>query len=247
MFWLFCGCKWDRWHKYLQQVEWTSSRGFWMWFLALNSQFIGAGFGCTRSAPSWSLDPRRSHRESSACAPLQQIFGWFFLPRAGLEFGFGFGFSALDSSFVHSLNFGTVEHNDATMDDRSTSRNCVHIHISISMSMSDVGYIEMDFCYFLFFCLLSTAPLFLGLYSVLSLCFSDRFENFEPEAKNAEKRLPDRRRRCQRLGFLCRRRLRRRRRRWRCCWGSQRCSPLSGLRSPFFAPEMLWSTIIVFV
>jgi len=28
------------------------SRGFWMWFLALNSQFIGAGFGCTRSAPS---------------------------------------------------------------------------------------------------------------------------------------------------------------------------------------------------
>lgn len=46
---------------------------------------------------------------------------------------------------------------------------------------------------------------------VFMLFFSERPENFEPEAKNAEKRLADCKHRCQRLAFRCRRRLRRRR------------------------------------
>lgn len=139
-----------------------------------------------------------------------------------------------------------MEHNDATTtDDRSTSRNCVHIHIfdlDLDVDSRCRCWVYRNGC--LLFSVFPSSVRWPPASSVrrslfgrvFMLFFSERPENFEPEAKNAEKRLADCKHRCQRLAFRCRRRLRRRR---LLLLLLRLAKMLSTLRSPIFAPEML--------
>lgn len=88
---------------------------------------IGAGFGCTRSAPCGNLGPRLARKGSNQCAPSPQIYAFLPILQDSLPLEiYREGWRRVEVEFFSpSMNFGTKNTGRPV---EKKIRNCVHVH-----------------------------------------------------------------------------------------------------------------------